>query len=166
MKTSRKYGLLLLLLELGVVCALALTVFLVLRNQVDRDKTPAELADAARTAQKNADSMRPAEDWELLKYYGIAAEEVEDFVLFLPASNMDAAELCVVKCSDDGSAAAALKNLRERLAEQTGLFENYGVEQMKLLDKARVFSIGPYAVFVSDEAAGDAEAAVRRAVKN
>ncbi len=165
MKTSKRYGLLLLLLELGVLCALMLTVLLVLRNQVDRGKTPAELADAARAVQKNADSMRPAEDWELLKYYGIGAEEAEDLVLFLPASNMDAAELCVLKFADDDAAASALKNLRKRHREQISLFENYGMEQMKLLDQARVFSVGPYAVLISDEAAGDAEAAIRRAAR-
>ena len=153
------------LLELAVAAALMVTMVLVLGNQVDRDKSAAEIAGTAFTAMKNGTETRAAEAWELKKYYGIAEEDVVEFSLRLPVSNMDAAELCVLKCASDDAASRAVSTLKKRLDEQISLFENYGVEQMKLLTKARAFSSGPYAILVIDEAAGDAEAAVKKFVK-
>lgn len=154
------------LLELAVAAALIVTMVLVLGNQVNRGLGAAEIAATAFSAMKNGEQTRPAEAWELKKYYGIAEEDVEDFSLRLPVSNMDAAELCVLKCASDDAASRTVSTLKKRLDEQISLFENYGVEQMKLLTKARAFSTGPYAVLVIDEAAGDAEAAVKSFVKS
>ena len=94
----------LILLELGIAAVLTVTIILVLRNQIDRGRSASELADAALGAMTNADQCREAESWELKKYYGLTEDEVEEFVLRLPVSNMDAAELCVVKCASDEGA--------------------------------------------------------------
>ena len=161
-KRSVKAGILLAVLEFAVGAALLLTIFLVLRNQVNRDLSAEELADTALGAMTNADQCRSAEAWELKKYYGIAEEEAAEFSLRLPVSNMDAAELCVVKCAGEEGARSAAEAMKKRLASQIGLFENYGVEQMKLLNAARVFTVGPYAVLIIDESAGDSAAAVLR----
>lgn len=160
MKRNWNSGWLLAALELAVGAALILTVFLVLRNQVDRNRSALELSEAALGAMANKDQCRAAEGWELRKYYGISEEDVEEFVLWLPVSNMDAAELCVVKCATDEGAESAAALLQKRLEDQISLFENYGVEQMKLLNAANVVTAGPYAVLVIDERADDAAAAV------
>ena len=164
-KPPLRAGVLLAMLELAVGAALILTVFLVLRNQVNRNLHAAELAEAAFGAMANADQCREAEGWELRKYYGIAEEDVEEFVLKLPVSNMDAAELCVVKCATEQGAQAVSEAMQKRLAGQISLFENYGVEQMKLLTAARVLTVGHYAALIIDEHADDAEAALKKAVR-
>ena len=155
----------LVLLEIGLAVVLTVTIILVLGNQVDRSRSAAELADAAIGAMANADQCREAEAWELKKYYGIAEEDVEEFALRLPVSNMDAAEICVVKCADDEGAQTVAAVMKKRLDSQISLFENYGVEQMKLLRAARVVTAGPYAALIIDEKAANAEAAFKKAVK-
>ena len=165
-KPPVKASLLLIALELAVAAALILTILLVLGNQVNRKRSAAELAEAAFGAMANAEQCREAQGWELKKYYGIGEEDVEELVLWLPVSNMDAAELCVVKCASDEGAQSAAAAMKKRLSEQISLFENYGVEQMKLLNAARVYTAGPYAALIIDEKAGDAEAAVRKLVNS
>ncbi len=160
MKKPMKAWIGLAILEFAVGAALLLTIFLAIRNQVDRKRTAAELAEAASGALANGEQSRDAEAWELRKYYGIPEEDVEEFVLRLPATNMDAAELCIVKCRSDEAARSVAEAMKKRREEQIGLFENYGVEQMKLLNAARTFSVGPYAVLIIDERADDAAAAV------
>ena len=160
MKRSFNSGWLLAALEIVVGAALILTIFLVLRNQVDRTRSASELSEAALGSMVNKDQCREAEGWELRKYYGISEEDVEEFVLRLPVSNMDAAELCVVKCATDEGAESVAALLKKRLEDQISLFENYGVEQMKLLNAARVVTAGPYAALIIDERADDAAAAV------
>ena len=162
MKKPMKAWIGLALLEIAVGAALLVTIFLSLGSQVDRKRTAAELAEAAAGALANGEQSRDAEAWELRKYYGISEEDVEEFVLHLPATNMDAAELCVVKCGSDEAARTVAEAMKKRREEQISLFENYGVEQMKLLNAARAFSIGPYAVLIIDENADDAAAAVLR----
>ena len=162
MKRQWNSGWLLAALEIAVGAALILTIFLVLRNQVDRKRSAIELSEAALGAMANKDQCREAEGWELKKYYGISEEDVEEFVLWLPVSNMDAAELCVVKCASDEDAESVAELLQKRLKDQISLFENYGVEQMKLLNAARVVNVGPYAVLIIDEQADDAAAAVMK----
>lgn len=160
-----KAGILLAALEFVIGAALLLTMVLVLGNQVNRNLHAGELAEAAFSAMANADQCREAEARELRKYYGIAEEDVEEFALRLPVSNMDAAELCVVKCASDQGAQTVAAAMQKRLDSQIGLFENYGVEQMKLLRAARIVTAGPYAALIIDEKASDAEAALKKAVK-
>ncbi len=160
MKKPMKAWIGLAILEFAVGAALLVTIFLALRNQVDRKRTAAELAEAAAGALANGEQSRIAEAWELRKYYGILEEDVEEFVLRLPATNMDAAEFCIVRCRSDEAARSVAEAMKKRREEQIGLFENYGVEQMKLLNAARTFSVGPYAVLIIDERADDAEAAI------
>ena len=157
-----KAGWLLAGLEIAVGAALIIIMILVLGNQVNKNRTVDELGAAALGAMTNADQCREAEGWELRKYYGIAEEDVQAFFLQLPVSNMDAAELCVVKCAGEDGARTVAEAMKKRLESQIGLFENYGVEQMKLLNAARAFSVGPYAVLIIDESADDAAAAVLR----
>ena len=164
-KRPVKAWILLVLLELGLAAVLTVTIILVLGNQVDRSRHASDLADAALGAMANADQCREAQSWELKKYYGIAEEDVEEFALRLPVSNMDAAELCVVKCATDEGAQTVAAAMKKRLDSQISLFENYGVEQMKLLRAARVVTAGPYAAIIIDEKASDAEAALKKAVK-
>ena len=159
---SLKSGHLLILLEILVAAALVLTNDLVLGNQVDRGRTADALAAAAESAMADVSRTRDGKGWELLKYYGIDEDGTDGFRLLLPETNMDAAELCVVKCRDEASARAAAAAMKARLEEQVRLFEHYGVEQMKLLNAARVFSTGPYAVLIIDTRAGDAAAEVLR----
>jgi cytidylate kinase len=98
----------------------------------------------------------------LRKYYGLDAAELTDFSLCLPSSNMDAAELLIVVMQDESQAESVRKAMETRLANQIGVFESYGVDQMRLLNQAEIITEGRYAVFICAENSAKAGAAVKR----
>ena len=86
---------------------------------------------------------------EARRFYGVEPEDYEDFVLFLPPSNMDAEELLLVRLKDPADAEALAAAAEKRIETQKKSFDGYGVEQYALLtDHAVVEVRGNYLLFV------------------
>ncbi len=149
-------------LEGLVAIIFVMVVIVTAAGQVDTSKSVDDLSEAAFGAMKAPQNMRKGEDWEAAGAYG-TFPEYEGLCFYLPKTNMDAEELCLIKCRDEAGAAAAAEVLAERLEAQKALFENYGRDQMALLNAARVICRGPYAILVVDENAADVAAAIKQA---
>lgn len=146
-----------LLLEVAAILAFVIFLALIREKPVRADVTLEELTAPMEEILKENTGWEEKGVQELRKYYGISGAEIESFCLYLPASNMDASELLVLVMKEESQGEEIRKEMEERLENQKKVFESYGVDQMKLLNDARVCIRGRYALFVSSESAGELE---------
>ena len=133
-----------------------LTVLLVLflavlaRDRVRTDVSLREIEEAVLPLSEGSARMKKAGAMKLRSLYGLSENDYEEVVLYVPASNMDAEELLLVRCRDEAGARAVEEAMEDRLAYQEKIFGSYGVEQMGILEQAEIETRGPYCVLIFD----------------
>lgn len=136
-----------ILLEAAALIGLVVLIVCISPRAVRDDADLAELSEAVFSAIKDENGFSQSDAMGLRKYYGLDANEYEDMMLYLPASNMDAAELLIVVMQNESQAEELETAIHERLEQQKKVFESYGVEQMGILNRAVVCIRGRYALF-------------------
>ena len=147
-RTTDRTHIFLILAEAAAAVFILAAVILTSGRRVRDDVTLSELETAVFREIGEENAFAPRDAMALRKYYGLDAAELTDFSLFLPSSNMDAAELLIVVMQDESQAESIRKAMETRLANQIGVFESYGVDQMRLLNQAEIITEGRYAVFI------------------
>jgi cytidylate kinase len=160
--TTDRTHIFLILAEAAAAVFILAAVILTSGRRVREDVTLSELETAVFSEIGEGNAFSPRDAMALRKYYGLDAAELTDFSLCLPSSNMDAAELLIVVMKDESQEENIQKAMETRLANQIGVFESYGVDQMRLLNQAEIITEGRYAVFICAENAAKAGAAVKR----
>ena len=161
-RTTDRTHIFLILAEAAAAVFILAAIILTSGRRVRDDVTLRELETAVFSEIGEQNAFSPRDAMALRKYYGLDAAELTDFSLCLPSSNMDAAELLIVVMKDESQAENIRKAMETRLANQIGVFESYGVDQMRLLNQAEIITEGRYAVFICAENAAKAGAAVKR----
>lgn len=161
-RTTDRTHIFLILAEAAAAVFILAAVILTSGRRIRNDVTLSELETAVFSEIGEGNAFSPRDAMALRKYYRLDAAELTDFSLCLPSSNMDAAELLIVVMKDESQAENIRKAMETRLANQIGVFESYGVDQMRLLNQAEIITEGRYAVFICAENAAKAGAAVKR----
>ena len=161
-RTTDRTHIFLILAEAAAAVFILAAVILTSGRRIRNDVTLSELETAVFSEIGEGNAFSPRDAMALRKYYGLDAAELTDFSLCLPSSNMDAAELLIVVMKDESQAENIRKAMETRLANQIGVFESYGVDQMRLLNQAEIITEGRYAVLICAENAAKAGAAVKR----
>ena len=161
-RTTDRTHIFLILAEAAAAVFILAAVILTSGRRIRNDVTLSELETAVFSEIGEGNAFSPRDAMALRKYYGLDAAELTDFSLCLPSSNMDAAEFLIVVMKDESQAENIRKAMETRLANQIGVFESYGVDQMRLLNQAEIITEGRYAVFICAENAAKAGAAVKR----
>ena len=161
-RTTDRTHIFLILAEAAAAVFILAAVILTSGRRIRNDVTLSELETAVFSEIGEGNAFSPRDAMALRKYYGLDAAELTDFSLCLPSSNMDAAELLIVVMKDESQAENIRKAMETRLANQIGVFESYGVDQMRLLNQAEIITEGRYAVFICAENSAKAGAAVKR----
>ena len=159
---SDRTHMLLILAETAAAIFILAAVILTSGRHIRDDITLEELETAVFSELGEGNAFSPRDAMALRKYYGLDASEMEGFSLCLPSSNMDAAELLIVVMKDQSQTEIVKNAMETRLKNQIGVFESYGVDQMRLLDQAEIITEGRYAVFICAENSAKAGAALRR----
>lgn len=160
--TTDRTHIFLILAEAAAAVFILAAVILTSGRRIRNDVTLCELETAVFSEIGEGNAFSPRDAMALRKYYGLDAAELTDFSLCLPSSNMDAAELLIVVMKDESQAENIRKAMETRLANQIGVFESYGVDQMRLLNQAEIITEGRYAVFICAENSAKGGAAVKR----
>ncbi|MBR5738507.1 MAG: DUF4358 domain-containing protein [Lachnospiraceae bacterium] len=136
----------------AVLMTLALVLFFVLAagKGVRDDVSVAELEEKLILKSNDPSNMNPAGAQKLKSLYGLTGIDSENFALYVPATNMDAQEFLLVRCSSAEEAESVAQAMRDRIRAQTAAFESYGVEQMVLIRGAVVDVQGLYCLYSSD----------------
>ena len=156
-KKRDKMQLKFIMLEITAALAFIIFIMVIREKPVRPDAKISEFAEAFSEIIEDNGGWSKAGVQELRKYYGISGEEISDFLIYLPASNMDASELLLVIMKDEEQADSIKKAMEKRLEGQKNVFESYGVDQMKLLNGAVLCIKGRYGLFISSERAKDVE---------
>jgi hypothetical protein len=132
----------------------AMTVFLIVFLIISTGKGTKDDVDLRQVADlilqniSDADSMQEKGSMELKSLYGLSANDYEQAIIYVPVSNMDAAEMLLIKCSDESQTESVQSAMEQRIQDQTGIFESYGVEQMAIISKAVVDIKDEYCLYV------------------
>lgn len=109
--------------------------------------------------------MKPGDAEKLEKLYRIEAAEIEDFILYVASSNVQADELAVIRFKDAKQADNAREKFAQRIETQAVKFKDYRPEQFFLLEKHVWKAKGRYVLFAVSKEAERIERAFDDALK-
>lgn len=87
---------------------------------------------------------------DLRKFYHMSFDDIEDFILYVPATSMRVNEIAVFKVKK-GKEEQVYNKVAERKEFQKKVFEGYGAAQCKLLDNSILKKAGQYVVYITGE---------------
>ncbi|MBR6366729.1 MAG: DUF4358 domain-containing protein [Lachnospiraceae bacterium] len=93
----------------------------------------------------------------LKRRFGLAANDFAAVGYFGPNSNMDAAELLLVRVNEKSQIDAVVEAMKNRVAYQCTCFDGYGEDQMALLKDARYLTRGYYVFLIISSDASSVE---------
>ncbi len=97
---------------------------------------------------KNNETMEEGDIKSLRKLYYINKNQVEDFVSFVPKSNMNANEILVLKVKDEKDIPTIKSGIEERIKKQGESFKNYRPEEYNLIENAILEVEGNNIIFI------------------
>ena len=111
-------------------------------------------------------NLQPASNQMIKRLYDINPADYEFCMLYYPKTNMDVDELLLIKYADGSQEQQVKSAVDARLDEQKKAFENYGVNQMELLNDHSVFkSESGFAFFTVNVNADQSAEAFAHAIK-
>ncbi|GAA0085226.1 hypothetical protein UT300007_16650 [Clostridium sp. CTA-7] len=97
---------------------------------------------------KNNETMEEGDIKSLRKLYYINKNQVDDFVSFVPKSNMNANEILVLKVKDEKDIPTIKSGIEERIKKQGESFKNYRPEEYNLIENAILEVEGNNIIFI------------------
>lgn len=79
--------------------------------------------------------MNSGDEAKLEKLYKVKADDVEEFFLYVPKSNIKASEIAIVKIKDASKVEDFKKNFTERLEKQSSSFKDYLPDEYFVIEK-------------------------------
>lgn len=89
-------------------------------------------------------NMELGNDKSLRRYFGLNANDLEDYILYIPKSNMDVDEILIAKVKDESQVDSVEESIESRVNRQLESFNGYGVEQTALLENYELKINGKY----------------------
>lgn len=107
------------------------------------------------------DNFEIGDEQTLRKLYGINSMEFENYLSLAPKSNMQAAEILIIKCKPE-YVNDVMKKIQNRIDTQSNSFKNYAPDQYKIIASSELKKKGEYVYFVSAKNLD----AINKAIKN
>lgn len=127
----------------GVLAALALCLCLAGCGGKAAEADLHEALEEMLAEAPIAESMELTEE-DMLNFYGIRADQMEDFAAVTCSMGIEADELVLVKAADEDSAQEIEALLQQRLENRKSEFRNYSPEEYEILTKGSVERDGVY----------------------
>ncbi|WP_102267305.1 DUF4358 domain-containing protein [Massilicoli timonensis] len=122
-----------------------------------KDQTSIDMDDLAKALQEkhNSEYISEGDKSGLRKFYHINFDDVERFILYIPATSMRVNEVAIIQAKGEVQAESIFQAVNKRKEEQLHAFEGYGIEQCELLKQAILMRKGNYVIYVVGEDAKD-----------
>ncbi|MBP3728696.1 MAG: DUF4358 domain-containing protein [Lachnospiraceae bacterium] len=140
---------------------LAVFIGLCVGGRVREDVALPDLEAAVLAKIRGAEHMKVSGAMKLKALYDLNANDFSDFILYIPASNMDAQEMLLIRCENEPQTESVAAAMRRRIEDQKEIFESYGMEQMALIRQAAVDVQGLYCFYLCDPDPGPGQSAFR-----
>ncbi len=113
----------------------------------------------------DSEHMDIGDSSKLRKLYYISKNEVEDFILYAPKSNMEANEVLILKAKNEDDIEQLKVKVEERVKKQSDSFKNYRPEEYDIISN-RVLDIkGKYLILIISSESEKIEAAINKEFK-
>ena len=113
----------------------------------------------------DSEHMDIGDSSKLRKLYYISKNEVEDFILYSPKSNMEASEVLILKAKSEEDIEHLKVKVEERIKKQSDSFKNYRPEEYDIISN-RVLDIkGKYLILIISSESEKIEAAINKEFK-
>ena len=113
----------------------------------------------------DSEHMDIGDSSKLRKLYYISKNEVEDFILYSPKSNMEANEVLILKAKNEEDIEHLKVKVEERVKKQSDSFKNYRPEEYDIISN-RVLDIkGKYLILIISSESEKIEAAINKEFK-
>lgn len=116
-------------------------------SSAGKNPTTTEIVE---TIQQDVDlsNLKQGDGEKLQKYYDIKPEDVEEFAIYTPSTNIKADEMVIIKAKDEKDVDAIKEKLEKRAEEQGKSFKDYLPEQYALIQNKLLKSNKNYVIFV------------------
>ena len=146
-----RYGLLLVFLIVVIVSLSGKGV-----SRKSFESVSAAVSSSIRTDKCIKDSER-----YLKKYFGLNADDYDGVLIYIPATNMYANEVLLIKLKDTSQADTVSAAIEKRIDSQINIFEGYAPLEVALLKNAILDVRGNYILYVVEDDAAAIDEAFR-----
>lgn len=114
----------------------------------------------------DTNNMKKGDNKSLRRYFGISIDDVEDYILYLPKTNMDVEELLILKVDDISKIDAIDEAIESRINKQLQNFNGYGVNQTALLENYEIKIKDKYVFYTVSKDAQNIKDNYMKIIKN
>lgn len=155
--------------HLAIKAGLILVLILFLVVIYGRDgAADVDLGELRGTIKESCDmgDLKSTKDRDLMQFMGLNAENYEDSYFYLKSREALAVEeLLVIKTHNVNKLDAAKDACEGRIDSQINTYKGYGVEQVRMLEQATLFTKGDYLFYSVGDNSREYEEVFRRAVQ-
>lgn len=136
------------IIALSLVCVLAIAAFCSC-GQSAKKLSEVFTEIKSEVTLKDFDEFKSADD--LNRFYGISADDVEEYAGGVNNTGVNQEEIVLVKAKDDSAASKVKDALDNRYKAKLNENKNYNPEQAKIIEKCKVESDGVYVSMIVSE---------------
>ena len=96
-------------------------------------------------------AMKKGNKTNLRKIYSITTNELDDFVLYAPKTNMEANQILILKFKNQDDIDDLLENLENIIENQSNSFKEYSPEQYDILENHTLKVKGNYLILIASK---------------
>jgi hypothetical protein len=149
--------------KIGIIISIFILITAILSGCSKSDKTilkTPEVSQIEESVMKNIDitDMIKLDDKKLERVYGIKADEVEGYFVYVSTSNVKADEVAVFKAKDANGAEYLKTKIADRMVQLGKSFKDYLPEQYSLIEKNTLEIKGNYVFLVVSKDGEDIKA--------
>lgn len=139
-------------MKLRMIQLAAVAVLLLFIVALMREKKPVDIplfeVESRILNQASLSGMVKSDNLRFKRAYGLNAEDYQELLYYEPETNMDVAELLIVRVADSTQVSALETAMEKRIAVQQKNFDGYGTDQIDTLQDARIYSNDLYVCLV------------------
>ena len=137
------------IIRYGLIAALIVAVIIMLSgNKVSNASF--EKVSGAVSGSITSDKMVKSTERYLKKNFGLNADDYEDVLIYILATNMYANEMVLIKLKDVSQADYVRETIESRIESQINIFQGYAPEATALLKNAILDVRGNYILYIVD----------------
>lgn len=135
----------------GILLTLVMVTFIGLYGMVKIKEPSMDEINASILKTADLTNMVQGDVKKLRKLYYINKNEVENFILYAPKTNMDANEVLVLKVKDEESVKILKDKIEARVDKQSDSFASYRPELKEVIDDYELKEKGQYLYLIISE---------------
>ena len=140
------------ILRIFVLCSLILVISTSCSKKESMDKSPS-IEDLNNELKETVDlsNMDIGDEEKLKKLYDIDSENLEEYILYIPKSNIEANEIAIFKVKESEDLEEVEEKIKDRVEEQATNFKDYLPDEYYLIEKNVLKTKGNYILFAISE---------------